>query len=104
MTVKPSAEPLGRAPILDPVVSAKLSVRADRLVRDVVSSFPMIDPRGWDDHQVSMLRVLVGVAMHDGAAIGMLRAFAAQARPLATTKIDPAFDADATTQKMARRR
>lgn len=103
MTVKPSKEPLGRAPILDPLVSARLAARADRLVRDVVSSFPMIDPRGWDDHQVSMLRVLVGVAMHDGAAIGMLRVYAAQAQPLATTKIDPTFDQDATTKPLKKR-
>lgn len=102
MTLKPSAEPLGRAPILDPVVSARLSARADRLVRDIVSSFVMIAPQGWGDHQVSMLRVLVGVALHDGAGIGMLRAYAAQAQPLATTKIDPTFDADATTRKMRR--
>lgn len=106
MTVKPSTAPLGRAPILPPVVSAQLSARSDRLVRDIVSSFPMIDPRGWEDAQVSMLRVLVGVAMHDGAGLGMLHVYAAQrAReaPLATTKIDPTYDADATTKPIRRR-
>lgn len=105
MTAKPGAQPLGSAPILPPVLSAKLSARSDRLVREIVSSYPMIDPRGWDDHQVAMLRVLVGMALHDGAALAMLHVYAAQRAmvpPLATTKIDPTFDADATTKKMRR--
>lgn len=98
--------PLNRDPILPPVLSAKLSARADRLVRDIVSSFPMIDPRGWGDVDVVRLRILVGVAMHDGAAMGMLHTYAVVAGRVsqpATTKVDPHFDADATTKKLTRR-
>lgn len=96
---------LNRDPILPPVLSAKLSARADRLVREIVSGYPLIDPRGWSDLDVAKLRVLVGVAMHDGAALGMIQAYASVAgrvAPPATTKIDPQFDADATTRKMKR--
>lgn len=81
----PVPEKLNRnEPVIDPVLSARLAGRADRLVREILVSYKSLSPPGtldiedWKakrDAEVLNLRVLVGMALHDAASYGLLDAY-----------------------------
>lgn len=99
---------LGRPEVITPLLSAKCAARADRLVRDIVSDANNNIMGGWTDEKILVLRVIIGMALHDAASYGLLDAYVRRAvslaTPLATSKTDPAHTAleDATTRRYRR--
>lgn len=107
MTTK--APQLGHPEVITPQLSAKCAARADRLVRDIVSDANNQLMGGWTDEKVLVLRVIVGMALHDAASYGLLDAYVrrvetSRAAPPATSKVDPSHDAlsEATTKRFRR--
>lgn len=76
------------------LLSTKISARANKLVREIVSSFPLIAPRGWDDIDITKLRLMVGMAARElsmiGAQYGSRRVAPKPAGATQTPRVPPA--------------